>query len=332
MANSSRILTIGGTGYIGRHISKASLALDHPRILTIGGTGYIGRQISKASIALGHPTFLLVRESTASNPEKAKLLESFEASGATILHGSLEDQASLVEAIKKVDVVISAVKGPQLTDELNLIKAIKEVGTIKRFLPSEFGNDVDKTHAVEPAKTMFATKAKIRRAIEAEGIPYTYVSSNCFAGYFLPSLGQPGLTAPPRDKIVISGDGNAKVVFVKEEDVGTFTIKAVADPRTLNKILYLRLPANTYSINELVALWEKKIGKTLEKTYIPEEEVLKKIAESPFPVNVLLSIGHSIFVKGDQTNFEIGPDGVEASQLYPEVKYTSVEEYLSQYV
>ena len=55
-------------------------------------------------------------------------------------------------------------------------------------------------------------------------------------------------------------------------------------------------------------------------------------AESPFPVNILLSTGHSIFVKGDQTNFEIGADGVEASQLYPEVKYTTVEEYLSQYV
>jgi len=302
------------------------------RILIIGGTGYIGRHISKASLALGHPTFLLVRESSASNSEKAKLLESFKASGAIILYGSLEDQASLVEAIKKVDVVISAVKGPQLTDQLNIIKAIKEVGTIKRFLPSEFGNDVDKTHAVEPAKTMFASKAKIRRAIEAEGIPYTFVSSNCFAGLFLPSLGQPGLTAPPRDKAVINGDGNAKVVFVKEEDIGTFTIKAVDDPRTLNKILYLRLPANTYSINELVALWEKKIGNTLEKTYIPEEEVLKKIAEAPFPLNAILSTGHSIFVKGDQTNFEIGPDGVEASQLYPEVKYTTVEEFLSQYV
>jgi hypothetical protein len=50
--------------------------------------------------------------------------------------------------------------------------------------------------------------------------------------------------------------------------------------------VYLRLPSNTYSINELVALWEKmirtlwekKIGETLEKTYVPEEEVLKKNA------------------------------------------------------
>lgn len=82
----------------------------------------------------------------------------------------------------------------------------------QRFLPSEFGNDVDRTRAVEPAKSTFAIKAKIRRAIEAEGIPYTYVSSNYFAGYSLPTLVQPGAYAPPppKDKIVIYGDGNAK--------------------------------------------------------------------------------------------------------------------------
>lgn len=80
----------------------------------------------------------------------------------------------------------------------------------QRFYPSEFGNDVDRVHAVDPAKTAFASKAQIRRAVEAEGIPFTYVSSNYFAGYFLPTLAQPGVTAPPRDKVVIPGDGNTK--------------------------------------------------------------------------------------------------------------------------
>jgi uncharacterized protein YbjT (DUF2867 family) len=71
------------------------------RILLIGATGYIGRRVAKASLDLGHPTFLLVRESTASsNSEKAQLLGSFKASGANLVHGSLEDHASLVEAVK----------------------------------------------------------------------------------------------------------------------------------------------------------------------------------------------------------------------------------------
>ncbi|KAH7848841.1 hypothetical protein Vadar_008904 [Vaccinium darrowii] len=306
---------------------------EKSKILIIGGTGYIGKFIVEASAKSGHPTFALVRESTLSDPAKAKLIDGFKSSGVTLIHGDLNDQESLVEAIKQVDVVISTVGSLQILDQTKIIAAIKEAGNIKRFFPSEFGNDVDRVHAVEPAKSTFGLKAQIRRAIEAEGIPYTYVSSNYFAGYFLPTLGQPGLSAPPRDKVIIPGDGNPKAVFNEEHDIGTFTIKAVDDPRTLNKILYIRPPKNTYSYNELVSLWEKKIGKTLGRTYVPEDEVLKQIQESPIPFNIIFGINHSVFVKGDHTNFEIEPSfGVEASELYPDVKYTTVEEYLDQFV
>lgn len=66
-------------------------------------------------------------------------------------------------------------------------------------------------------------------------------------------------------------------IFNKEEDIGTYTIRAVDDPRTLNKVLYLKPPRNIYSFNELVALWEKKIGKVLEKVYVPEDKLLNDI-------------------------------------------------------
>lgn len=303
------------------------------KVLIIGGTGYIGKFIVEASAKAGHPTFALVRESTVSDPVKGKLVENFKNLGVTLVHGDLYDHGSLVKAIKQVDVVISTVGHLQIVDQVKIIAAIKEAGNVKRFYPSEFGNDVDRVHAVDPAKTAFASKAQIRRAVEAEGIPFTYVSSNYFAGYFLPTLAQPGVTAPPRDKVVIPGDGNPKAIFNKEDDIGTYTIKSVDDPRALNKVLYIRPPGNIYSFNELVALWEKKIGKTIEKIYVPEEKLLKDIQEAPIPINVVLSINHSVFVKGDHTNFEIEPSfGVEASQLYPDVKYTSVEEYLDQFV
>jgi len=316
------------------------------RILIVGATGYIGRHIAKASLALGHPTFLLVRESTASyNSDKVQLLESFKASGANIVHGSLENYESLVEAVKKVDVVISAIGGGsshmQLLDSCmrpfllqhNIIKAIKQVGTIKRFLPAEFGNDVDRVNAVEPAKSSyFAVKAEIRRAIEGQGIPYTYIFCNSFAGLFVANLGQRGLPVPPRDKVEILGNGHAKAVFMNEEDVGVVTIKAVDDERTLNKTLHFRPPPNTFSFNELVALWEKMIGKILQKVYIQKGQLLKLIAEAPFAEGLLLSLRYSFFVEGDQTKFKIGVEGVEACDLYPDVKYTTVEEYFHQYV
>ncbi|KAF9609611.1 hypothetical protein IFM89_017706 [Coptis chinensis] len=306
---------------------------EKSKILFIGGTGYIGKFIVEASLKQGYPTFPLVRKSTVSDPVKGKLIEKFQKSGAKLIYGDLYDHESLVKAIKQVDVVIATLGHAQLGDQGKIVAAIKEAGNVKRFFPSEFGTDVDRTRAVEPAKTAFATKAQLRRSIEAEGIPYTYVSSNFFAGYFLPSLSQPGATAPPREKVVILGDGNAKAVFNKEDDIGTFTIKAVDDPRTLNKILYIKPPLNTLSFNELVSLWEKKIGKSLEKIYVPEEQVLKNIQEASFPENVGLSISHSAYVLGDQTYFEIEPSfGVEASELYPDVKYTTVDEYLNQFV
>ncbi|KAL5790932.1 hypothetical protein ACOSQ2_005820 [Xanthoceras sorbifolium] len=303
------------------------------KILFIGGTGYIGKFIVEASAIAGHPTFVLVRESTLASGSRAQVIDNFKSLGVNFVIGDLYNHESLVKAIKQVDVVISTVGHAQLPDQDKIIAAIKEAGNVKRFFPSEFGNDVDRVHAVEPAKTAFAIKAKIRRAVEAEGIPYTYVSSNFFSGYFLPNFSQPGATTPPRDKVIIFGDGNPKAIFNKEDDIATYTIKAVDDPRTLNKVLYIRPPGNIYSFNDLVSLWEKKIGKTVERIYIPEEQVLKDIQEAAVPLNVVLSIRHSVFVKGDHTNFEIEPSfGVEASELYPDVKYTTVDEYLNQYI
>ncbi|XP_044490932.1 phenylcoumaran benzylic ether reductase Pyrc5-like [Mangifera indica] len=303
------------------------------KILFIGGTGYIGKYIVEASAKAGHPTFVLVRESTLSNPAKSNIIQNFKTLGVNFVTGELYNHKSLVSAIKQVDVVISTVGHSQLRDQDKIIAAIKEAGNVKRFFPSEFGNDVDRVHAVEPAKTAFGMKANIRRSVEKEGIPYTYVSSNFSSCFFLPTLAQPGAPSPPRDKVVILGDGNPKAIFNKGDDFGTYTIKAVDDPRTLNKVLYLRPPGNIYSFNDLVSLWEKKIGKTLERVYVSEEQLLKNIQEAAAPLNLFLSICHSAFVKGDHTNFEIEPSlGVEATELYPDVKYTTVDEFLNQFV
>ena len=63
-------------------------------------------------------------------------------------------------------------------------------------------------------------------------------------------------------------------IFLKEEDIGLFTIKTIDDPRTLNKIVYLRPPGNILSVNEVVSLWESKIGAKLEREYVSEEDMI----------------------------------------------------------
>ncbi|KAL7604480.1 hypothetical protein Lser_V15G19659 [Lactuca serriola] len=304
---------------------------EKSKILIIGGTGYIGKFVAEASAKEGHPTFILTRESTIKHPEKSKLLNNFTSLGAKLVIGDLYHHESLVKAIKEVDVVISTVGGESVADQVKLIAAIKEAGNVKRFIPSEFGTDVDHVNAVEPAKSTFKGKTDIRRAVEAAGIPHTFIACNGFAGYFLPTVGQMDTYTAPREKITILGDGTPKVVFVKEEEIALTTIKTIDDPRTLNKALIFRPPGNTLSFNEIVSIWENKIGKTLERTYVSEEQLLKNIKEAPFGLSIVLSIMHSVLVNGSAANFEIEPSfGVEASELYPDIKYTTIDEYLTQ--
>ncbi|PWZ31813.1 Isoflavone reductase IRL [Zea mays] len=309
------------------------MASEKSKILVVGGTGYLGRHVVAASARLGHPTSALVRDTAPSDPAKAALLKSFQDAGVTLLKGDLYDQASLVSAVKGADVVISVLGSMQIADQSRLVDAIKEAGNVKRFFPSEFGLDVDRTGIVEPAKSILGAKVGIRRATEAAGIPYTYAVAGFFAGFALPKVGQVLAPGPPADKAVVLGDGDTKAVFVEEGDIATYTVLAADDPRAENKVLYIKPPANTLSHNELLSLWEKKTGKTFRREYVPEEAVLKQIQESPIPLNIILAIGHAAFVRGEQTGFEIDPaKGVDASELYPDVKYTTVDEYLNRFL
>ncbi|XP_072982856.1 probable pinoresinol-lariciresinol reductase 3 [Typha latifolia] len=301
---------------------------DKSRVLVIGATGRLGQELIRASLAASHPTFALVRETTFSDHGKSLLLRSFESQGVTLLKGSLEDLSSLLEAVRQVDVVICAIPSKLVLEQKLLIRAIKETNCIKRFIPSEFGADPSKVQVLNIDNGFYEKKLEIRRCIEKEGIPYTYICCNFFMRYLLPSLIQPGLEAPPRDEIKIFGNGDIKAVFVKESDVAIFTICTIDDPRTLNRTLYLRPPGNVCSMNELVKIWEMKIGKELKRVYVSEEQLLRSIHGTPFPMNMDFVFIYSSFVKGDHTYFNIDLSGFDGTHLYSHVKHTIVSDFL----
>jgi len=305
------------------------------RVLIIGGTGYFGRRLVKASLALGHETYVLYRAQAASDINKVETLISFKSEGAHLVEASIDNHRSLVNAVKCVEVVISAMGSEGLREgQLKVIEAIKEAGTIKRFLPSEFGMDPDRMeHAIYPGNEVFSDKRAVRRAIEAAGIPYTYVSANCYAGYFLASLAQMEHFMPPRDgSLTVYGDGNKKVIWVDEDDIATYTLSTINDPRTLNTTLYLRPPANVLSLNEVVAVWERLIGKSLQKKNINEEQWLQAMNGAPYQLRVVMAHIYQIFFRGD-LDFEMtAGEGLDSSELYPQVKYVTVEEYLQRFL
>ncbi|XP_057475646.1 isoflavone reductase homolog isoform X2 [Actinidia eriantha] len=256
--------------------------MEKTRVLVVGGTGYIGKRIVRACLDQGHMTYVLQRpaQEIGLDIEKLQMLLAFKEQGAQLVEGSFSDHQSLVNMVKQVDVVICTTSGVHhrshnILMQLKLVEAIKEAGNVKRFLPSEFGMDPALMgHALEPGKVTFDEKMTVRKAIEESKIPFTYVSANCFAGYFAGNLCQMGTLLPPKDKVGIYGGGNEKVIFVDEDDVATYTVKTIADRRTLNKTLYLRPQENILTQRELVDKWEKLLGRTLEKFHISAQDFL----------------------------------------------------------
>ena len=159
------------------------------RILVIGGTGNIGQHLVTASLNAGHRTAVLVRPTTvAPDSDKAKLLNSLEARGVSVVYvrayhsitslqltvytvyictlgnrgavklgdvncarmqGDMNDHGSLVAAIKQHrEVVISAV-GHGRPEELD--------GQIKIVQAIKEAGDV-KVHAQKPSSTTCITK------------------------------------------------------------------------------------------------------------------------------------------------------------------------------
>ncbi|XP_071724498.1 bifunctional pinoresinol-lariciresinol reductase 2-like [Rutidosis leptorrhynchoides] len=308
------------------------------KVLIVGGTGYLGKRLVKASLGLGHETYVFQREDMGVDIEKVQKLLSFKKKGAKLVIGSFNDHQSLVNAVKLVDVVICAISGVhirshQILLQLKLVDAIKEAGNIKRFLPSEFGTDPARMEdAIEPGRITFDDKMVIRRAIAEAGIPFTYVSANCFAGYFVGGLCQPGFIIPPTDRVSLHGDGNQKSIYVDEDDIAMYTLKTIDDPRTLNKTLYIRPPKNILSQREVVEIWESYIGKELDKFEISKEDFLASMKGAKYEEQVGLTHYYHVCYEGCLANFEVGDDAEEASNLYPDVQYTSVYDYLKRYL
>ncbi|MQL99301.1 hypothetical protein Taro_032023 [Colocasia esculenta] len=304
-------------------------------VLVVGGTGYLGKRFVRASLTAGHRTYVLHRPEIGMDIDKAQMLLSHKKEGAILVHGSFGDHQSLVDAVRNADVVICPISGVhhrshEILLQLKLVDAIKEAGNVKRFIPSEFGSDplYNMQHCTNPAKVAFEDKMAVRKAIEEAGIPFTYILGNCTMGYFVSGLCQPGTLFPSRDSVCLHGDGNVKAIFVEEDDVAAYTIKCVDDPRTLNTTLVIRPPENTLSQREVVGMY---IGKELKKTSISKEGLLASMRDQPLAIQVGMGHYDNVFHDGCLC-LELENQHLEATELYPEIQYTRVQEYLKAFV
>ena len=84
----------------------------------------------------------------------------------------------------------------------------------QRFLPSDFGCEEDRRTVLPPFQEFLNKKKKIKRAIEAEGIPYTFVSANCFGAYSVNYLLHPHDHEKEDITVYGSGEANGTVLLI----------------------------------------------------------------------------------------------------------------------
>ncbi|XP_078159157.1 leucoanthocyanidin reductase-like [Carex rostrata] len=314
-------------------MAVAQESINGPALI-IGATGYIGRFVADACLESGHTTYVLVTPGRKS-PIRAASIKALREKGAIIIEGRINEKEFIEQKLKeyRIEVVISSVGGTNILDQLTLIEAMKAVGTVKRFLPSEFGHDIDKTNPVEPGLAFYNEKRRVRCALEAAAIPYTYICCNSIAGWPYFDNIHPSEMTPPLDCFQIYGDGNGRAFFVAGNDIGKLTIKAAYDLRTLNKTVHFRPSSNLLSLNEMASLWESKIGRKLPRTTLTAEDLLSIAAENIFPGSIVASLTHDVFINGCQTNFNIdGQDEIEISNLYPDITFHTIDECFDDYI
>lgn len=303
-------------------------------VLIIGATGYIGRFVTDSCLEDGHTTYVLVTPGWKAT-SRAGTIEELCEKGAIIIEGRVNEKELIEGQLREhgIEVVISVVGGANILDQLPLIEAMKAVGTIKRFLPSEFGHDIDKANPVEPGLSFYNEKRKVRRAVEAAGIPYTYICCNSIAGWPYFDNKHPSEVPPPLDRFQIYGDGNMGAYFVAGIDIGKLSTKAAFDARAANKTIHFRPACNLLNLNQMASLWEKKIGRTLPRTTLTEADLLALAAENLIPESIVASLTHDIFIKGCQINFAIdSPNELEISDLYPDIKVRTIDDCFDEYI
>ncbi|XP_062209192.1 leucoanthocyanidin reductase-like [Phragmites australis] len=301
--------------------------------LIVGATGYIGRFVAEACLASGRKTCILVRPGNAC-PARAAAVDALRQKGAVVIEGRVNGTGSVEATLRAhgIEMVISVMGGANILDQLRLIDAIRTAGTVKRFLPSEFGHDVDRAQPVGAGLGFYEEKRQVRRATEASGVPYTYICCNSIAGWPYFDNTHPSEVPPPLDRFQIYGDGTVKAFFVAGSDIGKFTIKAAYDPRGANKAVHFRPACNLLSTNEMASLWECKIGRTLPRVTLSEDDLLAMAADNIIPASIVASLTHDIFINGCQTSFPIdGCRDIEISSLYPDIPFRTIDECFDDY-
>lgn len=211
------------------------------KILIIGGTGMIGKPVTRALIKAGFQVSLLAR-----HPQKAQQLFP----DATILPGDVFDPLSLLKAFEGQDAVYISLSPPRTArhkDRMperegidNIIAAAQRTGIKRLVLLSSLIQDYNGMNGFH--WWIFDIKQEAVQKIKQSGIPYTIF----YPSTFMESFDQLLMKGK---RLMLAGTSKAPMYFIAASDYGQQVARSFRLLTTGNKEYAVQGPA-AYTWNE----------------------------------------------------------------------------------
>ncbi|KAH6627283.1 hypothetical protein B0J18DRAFT_164677 [Chaetomium sp. MPI-SDFR-AT-0129] len=290
------------------------------KILIFGGTGTIGRYITTALLR-SKPAFQQVALFTSpdSAKQKSQQLEKWKSEGLNVIVGDLTSEDDVKAAYHGIDTVISAVGRGGLQHQINLLKLAESSESVKWFLPSEFGTDIehnDKSPNERPHQLKLQVRKYIRENLKR--VKVTYVVTGPYFDMWVnagPGLEVAGGFLPDKKKAYVIEDGNGKVGFTTMPDVGKFVAATLKSPtEAFDKAL--KVQSFIVTPNEVLAEYETQTGAKWEVVKTPLDDIRafeKKLWDEGEPRATLVTL-RRIWAEGG-TLYEQNDNAVVAPKL-----------------
>ncbi len=223
------------------------------QVLVIGGTGTLGRQISKTAIDAGHQVRCMVR-----TPRKAAFLQEW---GCELVQGDLLDLDSLDYALQGMDAVIDTAtsrpedpKSVYQTDwegKLNLYRTCDRLGVKRVIFFSLLAADQYRNVPLMDIK--YCTECLLAES----SLDYTILQGVAFMQGLISQYAIPVLES---QNVWVSATP-AEIAYMNTQDVARFAIAALGRPQTIRKS-YPVVGPRAWKAKEVIELCEKTCGKS----------------------------------------------------------------------
>ncbi|KAK6819337.1 phosphoserine aminotransferase [Apiospora arundinis] len=251
-------------------------------VAVAGGLGDLGSLITHALLETGkHEVYILSRKTAENVPSRSSPLTG--NSYFPVIQSDYSSEDRLTEQLTEhgVQVVICAfiMDSDSVSDaQVRLIRAAERSPCVLRFIPTEYNVEYDVDDNVLPYLEKRFHMLGRQELEKTQTLEYTYIYPGMFMDYFgLPrvkSVLRPlcFFVDPAHAKAVLPDDGEAKMSMTFTTDFARYLALALeldAWPRVMSTV------TSTVTLNELVKLVERSLGRPLQVRYQPVATLLQ---------------------------------------------------------